>query len=58
MTTPSLPAFAPTSRNRYIRRQQRTKQQQNLRRQQRYADTLLFLWACGLIAFLVHLAFS
>ena len=58
MTTPTLPAFASTSRNRYLRRQQRTKQQQALRRQQRNADFLLFLWACGLIAFLVHLAFS
>jgi hypothetical protein len=58
MTTPTLPAFASTSRNRYIRRQQRTKQQQTLRRQQRNADILLFLWASGLIAFLVHLAFS
>ena len=58
MTTPSLPAFAPTSRNRYIRRQQRTKQQQALRRKQRYADILLFFYSCVLIAFLVHLALS
>ncbi len=58
MTTPTLPAFASTSRNRYIRRQQRTKQQQTLRRQQRNADFFLFLWSCGLIALLVHLALS
>jgi hypothetical protein len=58
MTSPALPSFASTSRNRYIRRQQRTKQQQALRRKQRYADILLFLYSCGLIAFLVHLALS
>jgi hypothetical protein len=58
MTSPALPSFASTSRNRYIRRQQRTKQQQTLRRKQRNADILLFLYSCGLIAFLVHLALS
>ena len=58
MTSPALPSFASTSRNRYIRRQQRTKQQQALRRKQRNADFLLFLYSCGLITFLVHLALS
>ena len=58
MTTPTLPRFAATSRARYQARQKRTKQIATILHKQRNADILLFLWSCGLIALLVHIALS
>lgn len=53
MNTPILPTFIPTSRSRAL-----SSHAKALRRQQRRADFLLFLYSCGLIACLVHLAVS
>ena len=54
ITSPSLPAFIKRPRP----QRTHTAKQQQLRRQQRRADFLLFLYSCTLIAFLVHLALS
>lgn len=58
MTAPTLPTFAATSRVRYHSRQRRTKQLAAIHRKQRNVEILLFLWSCGLIALLVHLALT
>jgi len=53
MNTPTLPSFLKRQRS-----QARSTAAQQLRRQQRRVDFLLFLYSCALIAFLVHLALS
>lgn len=59
MTTPSLPTFIPTASARTLQRKRTlTRQQRILRRQQQISDVGLFLFSCGLIALLVHLALS
>lgn len=60
MNTPSLPPFSAASvhQRRTHRHRLRSQQQQRLRRQQQLSDAGLFLFTCGLIAYLVHLAFS
>ena len=58
MTAPTLPRFTATSRARYQARQKRSKQIATILHKQRNAEILLFLWSCGLIALLVHLALT
>ena len=57
MNTPTLPAFSRT-RNQPKPQRTHAATTQQLRRQQRRVDFLLFLYSCALIAFLVHLAVS
>ena len=53
MNTPTLPSFISTPRSRAL-----APKAKLLRRQQSRADFFLFLYSCGLVAFLVYLAVS